>query len=282
MEGRAMRRIYCTFSGSMYDQTTQRIVEDAPKFGVDEVRVYDDRWLMDQEFYHLNRWIFDLKSRNEHRGFGWYCWKPFVILTEMERAQWIPQWTPDPSGPEANHAPVILFTDADTYPIGDLTPLFQRCKDEDGIMLFAAEGWTQGQSTKRDCMIAMGCDTDRVRHAASYRCRQHATARFALFEVGNWRAKQILMEWLAYCLNPLCVGLEPSVLSPEYPEYQEHRSDQSILTDLAHKYGVRLYREADQFGDGTDRDRDLYGTMFHQIGCYDQPRTLNGSKYRNV
>jgi hypothetical protein len=263
-----VRRIYCTFSGSMYDETTQRIVEDAPKFGVDEVRVYDDRWLMETEFYRLNRWIFDLKSKGEHRGFGWYAWKPFVILQEMER------WESTKFAPAT-----ILWTDADTYPVGDLTPLYQRCHDDGGIMLFAAEGWTQGQSTKRDCMIAMDAD-----HPIEpcYRFKQHATARFALFEAGNYRAKQFLMEWLTYCLNPLCVGLEPSVLAPEYQEYQEHRSDQSTLTNLAHKYGLRLYREADQFGDGTDRDRDLYGTVFHQIGCYDKPRNLNGSKWRNV
>jgi len=99
-----------------------------------------------------------------------------------------------------------------------------------GIMLFAAEGWTQGQSTKRDCMIAMGCESyigPNVTDGGARRA-QHATARFALFEAGNYRAKQFLMEWQTYCLNPLCVGLEPSVLAPEYPEYQEHRSDQSI------------------------------------------------------
>ena len=256
-----MRRIYCTFSGAQYDETTQRIVEDAPEFGVDEVRVYDDKWLMDQEFYRLNRCIFDLKSRGEHRGFGWYSWKPFVILQEIERRM---------------RETIILWSDADTYPIGDLTPLFQRCHEDGGIMLFAAEGWTQGQSTRRDCMITMACDSDEGRYA------QHATARFALFEAGNYRAKQFLMEWLTYCINPLCVGLESSVLAPEYPEYNEHRSDQSILTNLAHKYSCRLYREADQFGDGTDRDRDLYGTVFQQIGQYDKPRSLAGSRYRNV
>jgi hypothetical protein len=256
---RRIWRIYCTFSGSMYDETTQRIVEDAPRFGVDEVRVYDDRWLMDQEFYRLNRWIFDFKSRDEHRGFGWYCFKAYVVLLEMERA-----------------APgdVILWTDADTYPIADLSPLFSECFARDGIMLFAAEGCAQGAWTRRDCMIAMGAEYDRS--------AQHATGRFALFEAGNWRAKQFLMEWLTYCLNPLCVGLEPSVLAPEYPEFNEHRSDQSIMTNLAHKYGLRLYREADQFGDGSQRDRDLFGTVFHQIGQYDKPRNLNGSRYRNV
>ncbi len=254
----------------MYNETTERIVKDAPGFGADEVRVYDDRWLMEQEFYRLNRWIFDLKSRNEHRGFGWYCWKPFVIMQEMEPRYW--DWV---EVKDTEHEPpVILWTDADTYPTGDLTPLFEQCRKDGGIMLFAAEGWTQGQSTKRSCMRAMACDTD------DYRRAQHATARFALFGAGNWRAKQFLMEWLAYCLNPACVGLEPG--PDEYPEYLEHRSDQSILTNLAHKYGLKLYREADEFGNGTQRDRELYGTIFKQIGQYHQPRNLNGSKWRNV
>jgi hypothetical protein len=262
-----VRKIYCTFSGHQYDETTQRIVEDAPQFGVDEVRVYDDRWLMEQDFYQLNRWIFDLQSRGEHRGFGWYSWWPFVILQEMERTELIAAtcctYVDD----------IILFTDADTFPIGDLTPLFEQCRKDGGIMLFAAEGWTQGQSTKRSCMKAMACDTD------DYRRSQHAVTRFALFEVGNWRAKQFLMEMLTYCLNPACVGLDHS---DEYPEYCEHRSNQSILTNLAHKYGLKLYREADQFGDGTDRDREIYGTVFKQIGCYDKPKSLEGSRHSNV
>ena len=273
--GKSMSRVYCTFSGSMYDQTTERIVKDSLGFGVHEVRVYDDRWLMEQPFYTVNRWIFEHISHAQHRGFGWYCWKPFVILQEWEnillnRAEACQcaacQCADD----------IILWTDADTFPIGDLTPLYDRCKADGGIMLFAAEGWAQGQATKRSCMVAMGADNEAGRKA------QHATARFALFEVGNWRAQQFLMEWLAYCLNPMCVGLDLDQCGPQYPEYQEHRSDQSILTNLAHKYGLRLYREADQFGDGTDRDREIFGTVFKQIGCYDKPRNLNGSKWRNV
>lgn len=298
-----MRRIYCTFSGSMYNQTTQRIVEDAPKFGVDYVRVYDDRWLMEQPFYWLNRWIFDLKSRNEHRGFGWYSWKPFVILQEMEyqMEDHLLDYVcgeGDADDAPVPPAPIILWTDADTFPIGDLGPLYEQCRKDGGIMLFAAEGCAQGAWTKRDCMIAMSRDgacypKAVAKHGeADFPKDQHATARFALFEAGNYRAKQFLMEWQTYCLNPLCVGLEPSVLAPEYPEYQEHRSDQSILTNLAHKYGLKLYREADAFGDGTDRDREIFGTVFQQNGLPSQRNpvagpvipegVIVGSRYRNV
>ena len=263
-----MRRIYCTFSGKQYDETTQRIVEDAPGFGVDEVRIYDDRWLLSTEFYKVNRWIFDLRSRNEHRGFGWYSWKPFVILHALDRAtiQWLQSPPADP--------PIILWSDADTFPIGDLTPLYEQCRKDGGIMLFAAEGCVQGAWTKRSCMKAMACDTE------EYRRSQHAVGRFMLFEAGNYRAKQFLMEWQTYLLNPECVGLEPS--PDEYPEYVEHRSDQSILGNLAHKYGLKLYREADGFGDGSQRDREIFGTVFKQVGQYDKPKSMEGSRYRNV
>ncbi len=43
---RKAKRILITFSGAAYDNTTEIIVRDAPRFGVDEVRVYDDLWLM--------------------------------------------------------------------------------------------------------------------------------------------------------------------------------------------------------------------------------------------
>ncbi len=297
-----MRKIYCTFSGAQYDETTQRIVEDAPNFGVDEVRIYDDKWLMGTEFYRLNKWIFELKSRNEQRGFGWYCFKAYVLLLEMER-QWRSEMV------DEDNPPIILWTDADTYPIGDLTPLYDQCRKDGGIMLFAAEGCVQGAWTKRDCMIAMGEDIpvkesskDAARPArinryqkkedpslltpfemvGGFRHASHAVGRFALFEAGNWKAKQFLMEWLTYCLNPLCVGLEPSLLAPEYTEYNEHRSDQSILANLAHKYGLKLYREADGFGDGSERDREIFGTVFKQVGQYDKAKSLKGSRFRNV
>lgn len=255
-------RTYVTFGGEAYDATIQRIVEDAPRFGVHEVRVYDDKWLVETEFYKMNRWLWEIPAdpAKERRGFGWYAWKPFVILQELERA--LP-------------GDIVLFTDGDTYPIGDLSPLFEQCRKDGGIMLFAAEGCLQRHWCKRDMMIAMGQDEPRFLGA------QHGTARFMLFEAGDWRAKQFLMEWLAYMLNPLNPTLEPSRLANDYPDFHEHRWDQAVMTNLVHKYGLKLYREADEFGDGTDRDRDIYPTVFKQV--YRSPHnSLNGSRFRNV
>ena len=261
-----MKRIYITFSGSAYDPTTARIVADAPRFGVDEVRVYDDHWLVEQEFYAENIWLWSTPRdrvpphHGYPRGFGWFCWKPYVIMHALEHS--------DPGD-------IILYTDADTYPIQPLGVLFDECERIGGMMLFEAMGCPHNEWCKRDCFIVMGQDEERWRNVP------HAVARFMLFKNGPWRNRQFLMEWLAYCLNPLAQTFEPSVILPEYPGLAEHRTEQAIFTNLAHKYGAKLYREACQYGNSSMTGQDLYPQLFVQEGCA-RERTLNGSRYRNI
>lgn len=258
-----MKNILITFSGSAYDFTTGQTVERAPRMGADEVRVYDDKWLVQQEFWKLNGWLFDRKDKhgNTGRGFGWFCWKPFVILHALERA---------------NDGDVVMYLDADTYPIADFRVLFDTCRArESGMMLFNAVGCWNTNWTKRDCLIVMAQDEPR------YRDCQHAVARFMAFRKGGWKVRQFLMEWLTYCLNPSAQTFDESTILPEYPELHEHRTEQSVFTLLAHKYGEKLFREACQFGESSQADRDLYGQLFHQQGTI-YAKNLNGSAWRNI
>lgn len=257
-----MKRIYITFGGSAYDPTTRQIVERAgPLGGVDEVVVYDDRWLVKQEFWKLNSWLFDRLDLHGHkgRGFGWWCWKPFIILDALSRCA---------------DGDIVIYTDADTFPIAPFGQLFEECARREGMMLFSAVGCWNTMWTKRDCLIVMGQDETK------YRDCQHAVARFMLFQKGRWRVQQFLAEWLTYCLNPIAQTFDASVLAPEYPELREHRTEQSIFTLLAHKYGEKLYREACQFGNSVDDDKNLYGQLFEQRGT-DKPKSLSGSAYGN-
>jgi hypothetical protein len=109
---------------------------------------------------------------------------------------------------------------------------------------------------------------------------QHAVARFMAFRVGGWKETQFLMEWLTYCLNPRAQTFDVSTIHPEYQDLIEHRTEQAIFTNLAHKYGYRLYREACQFGEGSDKDRDLYGQLFFQDGGKTAECIERGSAYR--
>lgn len=75
-----MKRIYITFGGQAYDHITERVAASAHTFGVDELRVYDDRWLMQTEFYRRNRWLWEWRER---WGFGWNCWKAYIVFYTM-------------------------------------------------------------------------------------------------------------------------------------------------------------------------------------------------------
>jgi len=249
-----------TFSGAGYHTQTSHVVERAPKMGADRVLIYDDLWLVTHrpEFCKKNKWFFDHVPQ---RGFGWYIWKPFVILDALNRAE---------------DGDIILYLDGDTYPIQDFSILYEECKKQ-GIVLFEAVGQSNSHWTKRDCFITMGMDEDRFRFAP------HVTGRFALFQKGAENVKPFLDDWLKYVCTHSANTIDPSVLAPEYPEFTEHRSDQSVLSNLSYKYGCRLYREADAFGNSIDRDKELYPQIFEQLGGQSSShKDCQGSAFRNV
>jgi hypothetical protein len=261
-----MANILITFSGSAYDETTGFTVERAPRFGADQVLVYDDYWLRNHEFFTLNQWLWhrpDDKGRLA-RGFGWFSWKPLIIMDALDRMA---------------EGDVVMFVDGDTYPIADLRVLYDQCRKDGGIMAFMATGVTQALTNahwnKRDCMIIMGQDTE------EYAQKGTAVARFMLFQKGSWRVRQFLSEWLAYCLNPIAQTFDASTLGPERDGFKQHRTEQAIYTNLVHKYGLKLYREACGFGAKCDQDWDLYPQLFEQrwTGGKHLP---TGSRYRNV
>jgi hypothetical protein len=255
-----MRRIYITFSGKAYDTTTREIVDRAPGLGADEVWVYDDRWFIETypQLMAANAWLFNTPVKF---GFGWLFWKPFIILDALRRLE---------------KGDVVLYTDADTYPIADLTCLFEGCA-RDGIFLFEAVGCENDRFTRKDCMIAMGLDDPK------YYGRTHGCGRFQLFRAGSALGQQFLMEWYTYAINPMCQLREPSKYGPDLPGYTRHSNEQSILTMLAHKYNVPLHREACQFGwPATTHPEDTYPQLFHQQYCDGNRLDYSGSSYRNM
>lgn len=242
-----MKKVYITFGGRPYDSITKYIVRDGVKYGADEVIVYDDAWLIKQPFFTQNKWLWD---HHHKRGFGWYAWKPFIIFHALQKL---------------NDGDIVLFTDADCYPISNFSMLFEQCNKDGGIMLFAAQTHKHYIWCKRDCYIVMGQDNQKYWNV------QAGVARFMLFQKGPWKATQFLMEWLTYCVNPLATTFDPSTLAPEINGFREHRTEQAIMTNLAYKYGLKLYREADGSGEINrcgilegSWDRDLYPQLFVQ------------------
>ena len=256
-----MKKLWITFGGEAFDSSTQLIVERGLKFGADEIWVYDDIWLLNHPFWDLNKWLWEHPEK--HR-LGWLAWKPLIILDAMDKIQ---------------DGDIIMYTDADSIPIADVSKLYEICSREH-MMLFE-NGRPQREWCKRDCYLVMAQDEERYHNEVA------GVARFALFQKGYWRPQQFLMEWLTYAVNPVANAKTPSKLGPELPGFIEHRDEQAIMSLLAYRYGCRLYREADDASDGRSKDKDLYPTLFHQInprGRVEMETTaeIKGSRFRNV
>lgn len=259
-----MRRIVATFSGCAYDATTRIIVECAPGFGADEVWVFDDKWLIESGYVDRNRWLFYAKSQIQgqghyhQHGFGWCSWKSFVIQSAWDRL-----------------APgdIVLYMDADCFPIAPFGQLFDICASEGGVLLFD-ETVSNLRYTKAECMLAMGLPVADG---------PHACGRFSLWQKGPFFPRQLLNEWWAYSINPRCTLWGPSSICPDPPEYYRNSTEQSVLSNLAIKYGIPLHRAPDAPGVPADApDAALYGQLFKQEWCAGDRTDLSGSKWRNV
>jgi hypothetical protein len=264
-----MKKVLITFSGARYHETTRHTVEDGPRLGADEVLVYDDHWLFRQAV-HIEATKDLIYPGN--RGLNWFAWKPYVILDALSRV---------------GDGDVVFYVDGDTYPVANLGVLYDITL-RDGIMLFMANGWPEQKVwCKRACFVIMNQDQPQY-HTAHCGC-----ARFMGF---THRHIDFLKVWLGYCTIRDCTtfDIDPR-FGPELPGFREHRCEQAILTNLAHKYNHRLYRECDDSGEKVwpdnggsgqedlDRDRDLFPQLFQQVYANVLVFDLGqGSEFRNV
>jgi hypothetical protein len=262
-----VRKIVVTFGGKAYDALTRRTVECAPKLGADDVMVFDDRWLMDTGFVARNEWLFE--ARPAWRGEGWiedvkfgfgHCaWKSFVIQSAFDRV---------------DEGDVVLYLDADTFPIAWFGQLFPACAEAGGLLLFEEKGCKNLKYTKSDAMLAMGLSVEDSNHAC---------ARINLWQKGPLLPRQMLNEWWAYSVNPRCMLWDKSVLTADHPRFLRHCDEQSVLSNLARKYGVPLHRTPDQNGapqSADDPDVDFYPQVFEQRWADGDRSDLSGSAYR--
>ncbi len=253
-----MRKILLTFSGRAYDATTALTVERAPRLGADQVWVYDDKWLIDSGYVAANKWLYDA---NPKFGFGYCSWKAFVILSAMDRLA---------------DGDVLFYVDADTYPLNaPFGQVFDACAAAGGVFLFEEQGCSNLRFTKADCMVAMGLPIGDATIAAG---------RFSVWQKGPFLPRQILTEWWAYSVNPRCMLWDHSIIVKDQPEFARHTTEQSVLTQLARKYSIRLHRTPDQNGSlGLYADDDaLYQQILEQKWCAGDRTNLRGSTYRNI
>lgn len=189
------------------------------------IHAYDDEWLKSTDFYEKN-----IKILSEPRGAGYWLWKPYIILTTLETI------------PEND---IVFYLDIDHYfipNVGDrnFISLIKEHLERDVYdsareapsQLFFNNSPTTIKQCRRDAYILTGCDSERYWNAimiqAGYQCWKN-----------NLDSIKLAKEWLRFCCDKRILTDIPSQLGEEYPEYVDHRHDQTVLSLLVQKYNLR-------------------------------------------
>lgn len=213
--------ILVNFSGKNFEESRLRLNASAVKFGIDKVYSYDESHIRNSAFYIVNKLILD-----QPVGAGYWLWKPYLIDEAMKSAQ---------------EGDVIVYSDSGIEIIQELSPLFDIC-NEKSIVLFRNAYLRNRYLIKRDCYVLMHCNEKK------YWNGPHVDASFCLFR-NNQSSRKFVSEWLSCCTDARILTDLPNVMGKKnFWGYKFHRHDQAVLSLLAIRYGLELYRQPSQFG----------------------------------
>lgn len=213
---------------------------------------------IDSEFWHRNLRILSQKR------FGGYClWKPYIIHKALL---------------EMSHGDVLFYCDSGAVFKQPMTRFLENFRTGIGDDIICFEWRSQEkpslekQWTKRDCFLLMDCDTPKY---------WDSTQRLASFSVYKKTSLSVdfVMSWLRYCEDERIVTDLPNTCGkPNYPEYIQHRHDQSVFSLLAKKYGFAAFRDPSQNG---NEFMDIYpNSQYGQL--IDHTRRRNKSLLQKI
>jgi hypothetical protein len=217
-----MAVILTNLSNQLYETSRQRLNASAAKAGIDQIRSYDFEDLKTTPFYADNRNILDHPT-----GMGYWLWKPYIILEALKNAA---------------DGDIVVYSDAGLEITAPLDALLALCSGQNPVLLFGNGDFVNAAWTKRDCFIYMDCD--RPYYWRSPQC----DAAFCVFLRCD-ASLRFVAEWLDYCRDPRIITDDPNTSGRrDLPDFREHRRDQSVLSLLAARHKLPLYRMPTQFG----------------------------------
>lgn len=232
-----MKKIVVIFGTKEYEGTIELLLRSIEHM-VDDIFVYTPNNI-GPEFRRKNRFILSHK-----RGFGYWIWKPYIILDAMTRI---------------SNNDICFYLDAGVIATNDISPLFDDCNIYN-ILLFNnrcgnpnGDIWINKYWTKKDCFRLMDCVEDK------YINGNQVEASFQLYKKTEF-AMTFLSEYLHFCENETVVTDVPSI-EIEDERFVEHRHDQSILSLLSIKHNIHTEDCLTQWGEHVQR---RYGTLFYQ------------------
>jgi hypothetical protein len=219
-------KVHVNYAHLYHSQSQQRCCESALEHGFDRTIPLGLKDI-DDAFFTANEQIFSL-----HRGAGFWLWKPYVILKTLEllgSSDW------------------LMYTDSGMYFVRNPWDfvLDEEPPNAKGVIAFGRCELNK-QWTKRDAFVLMGMDEP------AYTDAEQITASVIVCRNTEF-ARSFIREWLAYATDPRILTDLPNTQGlPNYPEFDEHRHDQSIMSLLCLRRDVPVLEDITQVGMPND------------------------------
>lgn len=193
---------------------------------------------IDPSFYNKNKSILE-----QSRGAGYWLWKPYFIVSTLEKI---------------NEGDLLFYSDSGSYFINKIDSLIEICNStQNKILLFTLEDFqTHKKWTKRDCFYYMNLDYE------PYLSINQILASFIVCIKTNNNI-EFFKEWLNYAQDERIITDKKNICGlPNYPEFKDHRDDQSILSLLGRKHNITTIPDISQWGNDR-RDKNIPQILEH-------------------
>lgn len=208
-----------SYANEQFIKRQEELNNSAKIFGIDKTISWTEEKLKKTDFYKKNKNIL-----KQPRGAGYWMWKPYIILEAFKKM---------------NSGDILFYVDSGVEIIDKVKPLCDLCEKQKGILLFNAinknKFWT-----KKDCFVYMDCDYKEYFEHSQF------MGGYQIYQKSR-KSIKFLNEYLKFVQYDFLVDDSTSE-AKNIKGFKEHRHDQSVLSNLAIKYGIQGFRNPSQGG----------------------------------
>ena len=176
-------------------------------------------WDFDTDYKTTDFYKNNLPISSQPKGVGYWIWKPFLILEAFKKI---------------DENDIVIYHDSGRpcydwkfdYEIKDF--IDEIIKNHKGVGITFGP-FKHGIYCKKDCFDKMNCETDQFRN------HKQLSATWSIWQKNDF-STQILNEWLMWNTHPDKLVTDEKSNNPEPPNFDCHRHDQAILTNILLKH----------------------------------------------
>ena len=269
-----MKKHFVTFASSDLERTLLRVKLQATESGMfDHIHCFTEHMLT-PEFYQQ----FARHLRLGTRGFGYWCWKPQILLQTIQKAE---------------EGDLILYCDAgceiNAGGSETLEAYFNDAeKSDDGFAVFQLEAlhsdpdqFIEERWTKEDLFVHFG-----VSPSDPIRTSNQIVSGVFLFRVGK-ETSELIGEWLKTYYTDFDLATDKPSKIKNLGKFSEHRHDQSIFSLLIkrRKVKIRSFSEIESSESGrfnTEKVQPIVATRNKQFPFLSRKKRQIGKFTRKV